>query len=71
MAGRPRKDPHGQDLERLTFSVPPALNEAFREGAQEHGLYLVDYLAALVAADRRRPDLGPALQEGFVLQNTA
>lgn len=69
MAGRPRKDPDG--LVPLSFRVPRDLDRAFRDGARSHGLTLVDYLAALVADDRRRPDLGPALQEGFDLRDTA
>lgn len=61
MAGRPRK--HFEKLERLGFQVPPELDAAFREGAAEHGLNLTDYLAALVAAERHRPDLSPGIQE--------
>lgn len=71
MAGRPRKDPNGQDLVRVGFAVPPSLDKAFRDGARAHGLTLVDYFSALVAADCKRPDLGPALQEGFDLPHSA
>lgn len=69
MAGRPRKDPDG--LVSLSFKHPRDVDKAFREGACEHGLSLVDYLAALVAAERRRPELGPALQEVIDLRTSA
>jgi hypothetical protein len=69
MAGRPRKDPDG--LVQRNFAVPRALDAAFKEGAAAHGLTLVDYFAALVAADRRRPELGPAIQEVFDLRSSA
>lgn len=71
MAGRPRKDPYGQQLVQRNVAIPPALDEAFRAGARRHGLTLVDYFAALVARDADRPDLGPALQEGLDLLDTA
>lgn len=61
MAGRPRK--HFQKPVHLGFEVSPELAKAFRAGAALHGLTNVDYLAALVAAEQCRPDLGPSLQE--------
>lgn len=69
MAGRPKKDPDG--LVGLNFAVPGRLREAVRDGAREHGLSMVDYLAALVAAERHDPNLGPALQEVIDLADTA
>lgn len=61
MAGRPRK--HFENPVHLGFQVNPALAKAFRDGAALHGLTNIDYLAALVAAEQQRPDLGPSLQE--------
>ena len=61
MAGRPRK--HFDTPVHLGFQVTPSLAAAFREGAALHGLNLTDYLAALVAEERQRPELGPTLQE--------
>lgn len=69
MAGRPRKDPDG--LVAMNFAVPGALKQAVRDGARDHGLSMVDYIAALVAIERNNESLGPALQRGldFALSN--
>lgn len=71
MAGRRRKDPEGGDLVQQNMAVPQAVAVAFREGARAHGLTLVDYFSALVADERQRPDLGPALQEVMDFSATA
>ncbi len=71
MAGRRPKDPNGNSLVQQNFSVTQAVAEAFRQGASDHGMSLVDYFSALVADERQRPDLGPALQEVMDLRTTA
>lgn len=69
MAGRPKKDPSGGKLEKLSMSVVPGVRTAIEEAAREYGVYEVDYISALVAADRQRripgvPDLTPSLLRG-------
>ena len=64
MAGRPRKDPDGGALVALSMSVTTSARQAIRTGAETHGMSVVDYLCALVAADTGRQLPGvPALQE--------
>ena len=49
--GRPRKDPTGDDLDRLNVRMPRRLKAAAIAKASKHGMTLTDYLAALIAAD--------------------
>lgn len=49
------------------MSILPAVRAAIAEGARDHGVYEVDYLSALVAADRGRAIPGvPALNESLL-----
>lgn len=50
-AGRPRKDPTGDELDRLNVRMPRRLKAAAIAKAGEHGMTLTDYLAGLIAAD--------------------
>lgn len=69
MAGRPKKDPTGGQLEKVSLSLLSGVRAAIEEAAQEYGMYEVDYLSALVMAERGRhipgvPALTPPLLKG-------
>lgn len=69
--GRPPKDPNGDPLVPMSFSVTSQLRASFKAAAKARGLSYVDYLAALVASDIGRLELGPTIEEGFVLRDSA
>lgn len=72
MAGRPRKDPSGASLLPITIAVTGVADKAIRAQAARHGMSIVDYLCALVAADSGCALPGvPPLQEVFDLQDSA
>ncbi|GAB88141.1 hypothetical protein [Gordonia rhizosphera] len=72
MAGRPRKDPSGEDLVNLSLSTTKVLRATIHAAAKARGMYVVDYLGALVANDLGQPIPGvPPLKEVLDLRSSA
>lgn len=62
MAGRPRKDPSGQDLVPFRMKSPVLIKEVARRKAKAKGKNLTEYVLGLILADN------PELAELMALQ---
>lgn len=62
MAGRPRKDPSGQDLVPFRMKSPVLIKEVARRKARAKGKNLTEYVLGLILADN------PELAELMALQ---
>ena len=70
MAGRPRKHPQGLDLVSLNLRLTPELKAELQNAAASRGMYITDYVGALVSNDLHKPIAGvPPLQEVIDLKS--
>ncbi|MFJ6099327.1 hypothetical protein [Williamsia muralis] len=71
MAGRPRKDPTGDDLVNLNFKVPGRVKTIAKAAAADHGMNVTDYLIALILNDNPSESTGAVGLQEVLLRKSA